>query len=204
MKEVLLRRLTGAGVLLLLAFGLASLLPSPQPDIDRLQPAEPGEQRVVTYELQGGRPVGLRLDAEIDAPAGPKVREPRLAERSPMPPPQESDMGDVTVVGDAPKTETTSAADPQPQTRSAPDAPAPQTSGGWSVQVASFADPDNARKTWERLKAEKLAAHVQEVHVGNAKWFRVRVGPFAKEAQAKEAIERLKRLDFRGARLVEE
>lgn len=62
MDEVLKRRLLGAAVLLLAAFGLASLLPDPA----HVDPARDG--RVVTYDLATGKPVAVPSEAPTAAP----------------------------------------------------------------------------------------------------------------------------------------
>jgi hypothetical protein len=67
--------------------------------------------------------------------------------------------------------------------------------GGWYVQVASF-------YALQKLFGMGLPTVIQQVPVDNALWFRVRVGPFAAEAAALAALERVKRNGYATARLV--
>lgn len=80
MDEVLKRRLLGAAVLLLAAFGLASLLPDPA----HVDPARDG--RVVTYDLATGKPVAVPSEAPTEAPGDvSRAEAPEAAPRAARP-----------------------------------------------------------------------------------------------------------------------
>lgn len=183
MNEVLQRRLIGALVLLAAAFLLASLLPDPSTPpaaMRRDTVSTPEPLQVVTYDLQTGAPVGLKLDPKlktqtpaIKAPATPEKQDPELPAEHPAP----------TVV--------------EPK-------PAASGAAGWTVQIGSFGDPDNAEGARKSLRQAGLNAVVQEVRVGRALWYRVRLGPFSDEARAKSALDKAVRQGFHGAKLINE
>lgn len=59
---------------------------------------------------------------------------------------------------------------------------------GWFVQVASFGNQGNARTALQQLYGRGLPAIIQSVTVGSSLMYRVRVGPYEDEAQAREAL----------------
>jgi cell division septation protein DedD len=76
---------------------------------------------------------------------------------------------------------------PKPET-SKPQTP-PAATGGWVVQLGAFGSKANADGLAARLKAKNHAAYVISLPVGPQ--FKVRVGPFANEAEARQAAARL-------------
>jgi len=62
------------------------------------------------------------------------------------------------------------------------------SAGAWIIQVASFSKHENASKLVEKLKANKQKAYKSRGLIGKNVVYRVFVGPFIKETQAKEAI----------------
>ncbi len=65
----------------------------------------------------------------------------------------------------------------------------PAATGGWVVQLGAFGSKANADGLAARLKAKNHAAYVISLPVGPQ--FKVRVGPFANEAEARQAAARL-------------
>ncbi|MFT6731915.1 MAG: DedD protein [Polaribacter sp.] len=62
------------------------------------------------------------------------------------------------------------------------------SAAAWIIQVASFSKHENASKLVEKLKANKQKAYKSRGLIGKNVVYRVFVGPFIKETQAKEAI----------------
>ena len=172
MDEVLLRRLLGAGALLAIALLFSALLPEPGP-------AGPKEG-VVAYDLRTNRRIGAQPPVE-----NPPVLKPAEAL--------------------APRVATT-VADPRPE---APLPPRPALKvdetlgpgGAWHVQVGSFGKAPYARAAAEKLLGMGLKTSVQTVSMGETQWYRVRVGPYASEGAALDALARVKKGGFPDAQL---
>ncbi|GAB3683064.1 hypothetical protein GCM10028792_31820 [Salinisphaera aquimarina] len=64
-------------------------------------------------------------------------------------------------------------------------------SGGWVVQVASFGDENNARRLAAQLNADYKAFY-RAGSVGGKTWYRVRIGPFESESQARSTAAKLR------------
>jgi cell division septation protein DedD len=78
----------------------------------------------------------------------------------------------------------TEAPQPSPEDEPEPDAPS------WSVQVGSFRSEENARTLTDRLAAD-FPAFYNEGEVGGATYYRVLLGPYAREAEAESAASAL-------------
>ena len=75
-----------------------------------------------------------------------------------------------------------------PLRKEAPKAAAPETKGpGWSAQVAAYDSPENAQRL-----AKKLSDRGYEARVTNEKPFRVRIGRYARRAEAVDLVTKLK------------
>jgi DedD protein len=79
--------------------------------------------------------------------------------------------------------------DPKPEATKPPAPPPAAAKGGWVVQLGAFSSKANADGLAARLKARNHAAFVISLPVGPQ--FKVRVGPFASEAEARQAAARL-------------
>lgn len=206
MNEVMIRRVLGAVVLLLAAFLLASLIPGPEAGQDRGgSPSASDPDQVVRYDLKGVGRAGLKLEPALKD-LGPEQENPS-PEPDPEPVEAAQSPGDEPVVAPAlPVVATVKPAAPAAAlaARPAPPAASKTEAAGWFVQVASFADPVNARSVRDRLRGSKLPAASQKVKVGPATWYRVRVGPYREEAAAQKALVRVRALDYRSARLFQE
>lgn len=206
MNEVMIRRVLGAVVLLLAAFLLASLIPGPEAGQDRGgSPSASDPDQVVRYDLKGVGRAGLKLEPALKD-LGPEQENPS-PEPDPEPVEAAQSPGDEPVVAPAlPVVATVKPAAPAAAlaARPAPPAASKTEAAGWFVQVASFADPVNARSVRDRLRGSKLPAASQKVKVGPATWYRVRVGPYREEAAAQKALVRVRALDYRDAQLFQE
>lgn len=75
-----------------------------------------------------------------------------------------------------------------PLKKEAPKATAPETKGpGWSAQVAAYDSPEDAQHL-----AKKLSDRGYEARVTNGKPFRVRIGRYARRAEAVDLVAKLK------------
>jgi hypothetical protein len=83
---------------------------------------------------------------------------------------------------------------PAQRTASAPAAHAaapPSGSGSFTIQVSSWASKAKAEAEAGRLGAAGLSAYVEEGMVGGTTWYRVRIGRYGSEREAKEAIAKM-------------
>lgn len=62
---------------------------------------------------------------------------------------------------------------------------------GWVIQVASFGDEDNAQRLATQLNADYRAFY-RAGQVSGKTWYRVRIGPFDSESQARTVAARLR------------
>lgn len=74
----------------------------------------------------------------------------------------------------------------------APPAVAPLSgTGNFTIQVSSWASKAKAEAEAGRLGSAGLSAYVEEGMVGGTTWYRVRIGRYASEREAKEAIAKM-------------
>jgi cell division septation protein DedD len=86
----------------------------------------------------------------------------------------------------------------KPEPKPAPKASAVDISGGWVVQLGSFAAKENAEKLAHDLKAKKFKAFVSEFRGSGKVLWRVRVGPEQDRARVDRIAERLAAEGHRG------
>ncbi len=85
-----------------------------------------------------------------------------------------------------------------------PSAPAParktagatDSLGRYQINVGLFAQQDNARRAFDRLRVAGLPAITQELQRGDNTLTRVRVGPFATRAQADAAARKIRTMEL--------
>ncbi len=106
----------------------------------------------------------------------------------------------------APSYSYTQPAAPAPIYNPAPTAPGygPSVVSGpaFYVQVGAFSRPANAERLVRQLTSYGEQAFVEPAQVRGATWYRVRVGPVQDQAQAWAALNRVRGLGHRDARLV--
>jgi len=131
--------------------------------------------RVVTYDLQTGQPVRA---------AAPPVAElpPEEAPPEPAPPPAEQPAA------------------PRPQLRV--DESLGPPAGAWYLQIGSFESQANARNVLQKLYGAGLPTTIQSLSVGKKLWYRVRVGPYADEAAAQQALAAVRKQGYPLAKVV--
>lgn len=174
-------RIVGAIVLVALVVIFVPMVldesePPPELKNDRRAPAraEIPDTRVVVTPVPG---------AEIKPPENPEIAqavppsevkpEPEIAK------PAEPAEKPVT----AKKPETAPALEKPAKTA----AVANKTVNGWTVQVGTFSNLQNAQRLRDQLKGLGHAVHTQSITIGGKKFMRLRVGPFADRAKADRA-----------------
>jgi len=185
----------------------------------RIEVSEPPEETDFTVRRypvgeQGGVEVPPPPPAKLDLPA-PQATDPVQAE--PMPaeaglaeaaPDDAGDPAATAPQGEesaAPQAATVAAAEPAPEPESEPvpavaeapvaarkETPSASPSGRYVVQVASFGSVGNARKLAEKLGGLGYSVLTDTVTADVGTLNRVRVGPYASEAEAQQAVARLR------------
>ena len=214
MEQRFKQRLVGAVVLVSLAVVFVPILFDMPPDMDREASAPSISQIPERPRDHAGAPVNvtldppqtLRLDAEVE-------RERSMSEA-------DADGGASPAAVEAATATTVSPAAPQP---SAPPAPATRTdpspapsdtasaagtpaggserkraapapaAGDWTVQLGSFAKPENARALHKRLQDKGYSAFVESASSAQGAVSRVLVGPMSDRKQAEESVVKLRR-----------
>lgn len=113
----------------------------------------------------------------------PAVAESTIPEPAiPEPQPEQAPAEPTPEVAPPPE-----AAKPAPEVKPAP-APPPTGTGAYTVQVSSWASQAKADAEAARLAAAGFSAFVEEGVVGGQTWHRVRIGRYASEKEAAEAV----------------
>jgi len=86
---------------------------------------------------------------------------------------------------------TTASSGPQPGAATA-SFPAAPKGKGYNIQIGGAMDRESADEMMAKLKALGYQPYAVEMIIDGKKWYRVRVGPFAREGDAHAAQERLK------------
>ncbi|HWU97678.1 MAG TPA: SPOR domain-containing protein [Oxalicibacterium sp.] len=79
-----------------------------------------------------------------------------------------------------------------------PTTAAPKTSGKVAIQVAALASQDKVNELQKKLQGAGLKSYTQKVATASGDRIRVRVGPFANEAEAEKARTKLTKLGLTG------
>jgi len=185
------QRLVGAAVLVSLVVIFVPMLVEDEPV---LEPGIHGSNIPPRPPELDDFPSGVlpRPDQEL----GPEP--PAVSQESP-PPPDEPASEPLSVVQALPaEPEANQASEPaaKPHAEPKPAAPAPVKPrvgiSAWAVQVASFERRDNAVRLVERLRADNQDGFMEEVEIGKATWYRVRVGPELDRKKADRMLARIK------------
>ena len=163
---------------------LAELSPPPQaPYESRVEPLD--EDDMLALERAMEEPVAPPLEPmpgateEVAAPATAAADD---AAEEPAP----AGPADTEVAGSDPAGSAAGAG-------TAADAPAP--GAGWSVQLGSFAEQDNASRLVAKLEEARLPGYVERSSENGASIWKVRVGPVIARDEAEQLRARLAR-DF--------
>ncbi len=210
MDRQLLERMIGAAVLIvaLIVIVPAVLDGRGERGAVRSPPASEQARRVVTIrpaDRTDSPPVATALDIQDQPEPAPAGHESTAASARLVAPEQETDR--VATHATAPPSQPATvpaakvAAAPKPKAVTSQPAtkPVPKTvTGGWAVQLGSFASRDNARRLAGKVRAQGFSAYLDPVISGGRKLYRVRVGPEATRAKADALARRLAAKGFRG------
>ena len=139
---------------------------------------------LATVAPEGPRPAPVPLAASKTAPAKPEV-PPANTQAQPRSKPNVAAKPDTQAPGKA-----ASAAVP-----AAPTKPAPPEALFY-INVGLFSKPQNAARVHAQLLEARMPSVMKELKSDKVRQIRVRVGPFATEAQAEAAAEKIKTLKF--------
>ncbi|WP_140723453.1 SPOR domain-containing protein [Pseudomonas sp. Hp2] len=166
MDTTLKQRLIGAAVLVALAvIFLPMLVKGPAPDsgvsdVPITAPAAPADGQYETRELPLVTPPGA-------APAGGAVGMAGNAASAPAPVQDNPDAADLAPQGEA--------------------LPPSVAAGNYAVNFGAYASQEDADKVIARLKQSQLPGFSEPTQIGGRPAWRVRIGPYASQAQA-EAV----------------
>lgn len=204
-NDLLLRRLVGAATVFFGAFLLAWLLPQPEEGeseqdgtvVLRMHAPEPRSrpERLSSVEERAESP-----SSDARRAAAPD----RASEARPLPAaPAPADTRAASSAEPAPSAERKAAANSDSR-EAAPQA-APANGGEWWIQAAAYSDQAAAGRGRKLVAAEFSAgSRLREVEVDGRRFWRLQVGPLAREAAAERLAERLREQGFQGARTFRE
>ena len=163
-------------------------------------------------------PAASAMSVALDVPAAPAQAVASMASTSLMPAPLATAAPPISSSASAPAAVIPEAGDTQPKTEASAAQPslakqpvtpvktaaskpaaAPVPNPGFYVNAGLFANPDNASNTLAKLQAAGLPATSQVLATAQGSRTRVRVGPFAKRAQAEAAVKKIKSLKLDAA-----
>jgi len=113
-------------------------------------------------------------------------------------------VSDPGALPSAPEPQTTPPPQPAPPPPASPNSPAPKASAPLFIQVGAFAQPENARRARERLRAAGFSNVFTLPGQPPRGFERVRIGPIASVQQYDAMITRLAQLGFAGAKLAQD
>jgi DedD protein len=192
-------RLTGAVILVtLIVLLVPELLTGPGPG--RAQPAAAAGEppmRSYTIDLVDG---GVRQETKPVVARQPEQEAPVAAREEGEPDSSADAPLEAEVVGREPlATSPSPAAAPEPREVPEPQPARAAASGGWAVQLGSFASRDNAQRLVRELKGKGFPAFVLGGGGKSGKLYRVRVGPEADREAATALAAKLRAAGKAGA-----
>jgi DedD protein len=202
LEQQVKERLTGAGILVVvLVLLVPELLTGPRP-VPPPAAAQPDQAPMRSYTME--------LGASARANSGPVAASTTASPGPAMAAPPSSEPA---VVSSAPETifpttpvhtaKAPAAPPPAPRPKAAAPSAAPlRTTGGWTVQVGTFSNRENAARLVASLKAHGFSASLSEATRSGHKLFRVRVGAERERAAAQKLQGRLKAAGQKGGEVV--
>lgn len=215
MNRQLKERIVGATVIVALGIIIIPwLLDGPAHDsrpVERTLELPGLEQGGRTYTIPldpaGGPPVQVNAGNGAEPPPGPPggmirrpVTESPPVETPPRTAPRSEQPAQPPPRPAPPPVDASPAPAPAPAPSPAPQ-PAPPPSG-WTVQVGSFSQADNAQALERRLAGEGFPVFISRVATDAGTMHRVRVGPVADRDEADRLLRRLQAAGHAGARVV--
>ena len=180
--------------------------------------AEPVSPAPATPTAEPARPVPAAPEATAPKVAEPKPVEPKEVERKPDSKPAAkpadkpaepakekkkpdpaailNDMADADVPAPKPRAKADKPAQDKPAQDKADDKSA--KSGRYLIQVAALSDPAKAAELKDKLAGAGVSASVSQVSTSKGTVSRIRVGPFASEAEARTALTKIQKAGLSG------
>lgn len=174
----------------------------------RVDGVEPAPRQRITINEEGissaaGESVGSAQTTPSNTAtpsAAPEVSRPPITALSPAPETNTTQRSNSNSASNgnsantkAPSSSTSSTQNNAPATQQAATTrpavqsqPTAQLSTGWSVQVGSFAVRANAQRLEKKLKTAGYEAYIAQAQTANGPRYRVRVGPFAGQQEARQ------------------
>lgn len=217
MERHLKERIVGATVIVALGIIIIPWLldgpaQSPRPVEQTLElPSveSPGRTYTIPLDPAAGPPVqvdigngGQPTPARPGAGAVQRPGEDAPAPLQPAPAPVQERAAPIEQPAQQPAAQPAPASQPPATTRTAPPAPTQRSPEGWTVQVGSFSQADNAQALQRRLSGEGFEAYVSRVATDAGTMHRVRVGPVPERDAAERLLTRLRAAGHAGARVV--
>jgi DedD protein len=209
-------RLVGAAVLVALAVILIpELLSGPKQEAPPAKTPARNEQGIKTYEFRldpaaavssrapaESRPAQVAPSAESSVPPAGQTADP--PDDTPAMPPREAPPRETVVDTTPPRKESTPKPAPSPPSATPPtESPRSQpASGGWAVQLGSFADEARAKALVQKLKSQGYNAYLVPLRRADGKTLqRVRIGPYEQRSAADAALQKVSS-EVKGAAVV--
>lgn len=207
MEQQAKERLTGGVILVvLLVLLVPELLTGPR-SAPAPAPVRPDQAPMRSYTMELGESPHAREPVAASTAAVP-AREPAPAANSaptltPAPPAALSAPASVATRPSAPPPRPPSPTSPVARSaQHAPEHAGEHGPGGWTVQLATFSNRENAAHLIATLKSHGFSAAVSEATKSGHKLFRVRVGSERDRAGAQKLLARLKAAGQKGGEVV--
>jgi DedD protein len=187
-------RLTGGVILVvLLVLLVPELLTGPRPTPQPV-PAQPDQAPMRSYTMELGESVHANsapvAASTTVAPASePAAAQPHIATVAPTPAPAPAPMPTPSQTQTPPPVVTHGSA-------------AEHSTAGWTVQLGTFSNRDNAAHLVAVLKSHGFSASIAEATKSGHKWYRVRVGAERDRAAAQKLLGRLRAAGQKGGEIV--
>ena len=171
---------------------------TPTAEPARPVPAAPEATAPKVAEPKPVEPKGVerKPDSKPAAKPADKPAEPAKEKKKPDPAAILNDMADADVPAPKPRAKADKPAQDKPAQDKADDKSA--KSGRYLIQVAALSDPAKAAELKDKLAGAGVSASVSQVSTSKGTVSRIRVGPFASEAEARTALTKIQKAGLSG------
>jgi DedD protein len=200
-------RLTGGVILVvLLVLLVPELLTGPRPTPQPV-PAQPDQAPMRSYTMDLGESVHansapVAASTTVPPASEPAVVQPHPAIVAPAPAPVPTAPAPVSAPTPTPTPSQTQTPPPVVRHASAADRSTEHSAAGWTVQLGTFSNRDNAAHLVAGLKSHGFSASIAEATKSGHKLYRVRVGAERERAGAQKLLGRLRAAGQKGGEIV--